>query len=185
MTKKILISLAVLCALAFGVLYGIGLLHVHEGLKPPASLAALIAEKPAKPAPAVSFADARGGRYSLAGYRGRYVLLNLWATWCAPCVAELPALASLAGSARGLKVIAVDVGRDKPDMADQFLKSHNAAGLGTYVDSDITMVRAFGAYGLPMTVLIDPQGKVIAKAAGPANWNAPDAVDYFKRLAGS
>jgi thiol-disulfide isomerase/thioredoxin len=180
------IGLAVLCALGLGVLYGKGLLHVHEGLSPPASLAALTPQKPAKPAPAVGFSDLTGTHHALADFRGRYVLLNLWATWCAPCVSELPALARLKLAVPALKVLAVDVWkRDKPADVDAFLKSHNAAALGTLTDTDLTLERSFGAYGLPMTVLIDPKGDVVAKAEGPAHWDAPDAVSYFKRLAGS
>jgi thiol-disulfide isomerase/thioredoxin len=185
MTKKIVISLGVLFAVVFGVLYGKGLLRVHEGLTPPASLAVLEAQKPAKPAPAVTFFDAAGGRHALADFKGRYVLLNMWATWCGPCVAELPALARLKKAVPGLAVLAVDVGRDKPEVADAFLKSHKAAGLGTLVDSEITLSRQFGAAVYPTTVLIDPAGKVVARAEGPASWDAADAIDYFKRLAGS
>jgi len=185
MTQKILISLGVLVAVVLGVLYARGLMHVHQGIAPPAALKPLALEKPAKPAPPVSFADAMGGRHALADFKGRYVLLNLWATWCAPCVAELPALARLKAQVPGLKVLAVDVGRDKPDAADAFLKSHEAAGLGTLVDNEVMLIRAFGAFGLPTTVLVDPAGKVIARAEGPAAWDAPGSVDYFKRLVGS
>jgi len=185
MTKKLLIGLGVLCALAFGVLYGNGLLRVHEGLTRPASLAVLAPQTPAKLAPEVAFSDAAGGRHALADYKGRYVLLNMWATWCGPCVAELPALARLKLAVPGLKVLAVDVGRDKPEAADAFLKSHGAAALGTLVDTEITLSRQFGANVYPTTVLIDPQGKVVARAEGPATWDAADAIDYFKRLAGS
>jgi thiol-disulfide isomerase/thioredoxin len=185
MTQKIVISLGVLFALVFGVLYGKGLLHVHEGLTPPASLSVLEAQKPAKPAPAVAFFDVAGGRHALADFKGRYVLLNMWATWCAPCVAELPALARLKKAVPAMAVLAVDVGKDKPEAADAFLKSHKAAGLGTLVDSEITLSRQFGAAVYPTTVLIDPKGNVVARAEGPASWDSDDAVAYFKRLAGS
>jgi thiol-disulfide isomerase/thioredoxin len=185
MTKKIVISLAVVIALVSGFLYGKGLLNVHQGLGPPPVLAALRLEKAPKPAPAVAFHDVAGGSHRLSQFSGRYVLLNLWATWCAPCVAELPALAKLSRLAPGLKVVAVDVGRDGAAQADAFLKSHQAGGLSTYVDSDIALVRAFGAYGLPMTVLIGPDGKVVAKAEGPAAWDDPASIAYFKRITGS
>ena len=98
MTKKIIISLAVIIAVALGVLYGKGLLSVHQGLEPPASLSALALEKSPKTAPAVQFTDAKGSRHALDAFQGRYVLLNLWATWCGPCVKELPALARLLAS---------------------------------------------------------------------------------------
>ena len=187
MTKpaKAITVLAILLAVAMGILYGKGLLSVHQGLAPPASLAALKLQNPQKAAPQVAFSDAGGRRFALSDFKGRYVLLNLWATWCGPCVAELPALATLSRHAPGLRVIAVDVGRDTPAQADAFLKSHKAGRLGTFVDTDITMVRKFGAYGLPMTVLIDPKGNVIAKAEGPAEWATPEAVAYFKHITGT
>ena len=182
---KIITVLAIVLAVALGILYGKGLLSVHQGLEPPASLATLKLQNPPTPAPQVTFSDAAGRRHALADFRGRYVLLNLWATWCGPCVAELPALATLSRHVPGLRVVAVDVGRDTAGQADAFLKSHRAGVLGTFVDTDITMVRKFKAYGLPMTALIDPKGNVIAKAEGPAEWATPEAVKYFKRITGS
>jgi thiol-disulfide isomerase/thioredoxin len=184
MTKKILISLAVIAALALGVLYGKGLLSVHQGFQPPASLAVLVLEKAPKPAPTATFTDPTGGRHALDAFHGRYVLMNLWATWCGPCVNELPSLARLAKFATGLKVLAVDW-REKPAEVDAFLKSHNAGSLPTLVDDSGAMMRGVGAYGLPMTVLIDPNGKIIARAAGPADWGSEESVAYFKRITGS
>jgi thiol-disulfide isomerase/thioredoxin len=184
MTQKIVISLAVVIALVCGVLYGKGLLTVHHGLTPPASLAALAVQNPAKPAPAVTFADAAGGRHALSDLKGHYVLLNLWATWCAPCVSELPALARLKMAVPGLKVMAVNVDSQKVDAAG-FLKAHNATSLGTYADNDKVMMKNFLAVGLPLTVLIDPDGKVVARAEGPAPWDNDESIDYFKNLAGS
>jgi thiol-disulfide isomerase/thioredoxin len=185
MTKKIIISLAVIAAVALGVLYGKGLLSVHQGLEPPASLAALVLEKSPKAAPDVRFADPAGTRHALEAFRGRYVLLNLWATWCGPCVNELPSLARLSRFAPGVRVVAVDTGdRDTVDAAG-FLKSHDAGNLVAYRDSEKVMMRNFGAFALPMTVLIDPQGKIVAKAMGPADWGTPEAVAYFKRITGT
>ena len=185
MTKKIIISLAVITALVLGVLYGKGLLSVHQGLEPPASLSALVLEKEPKTAPVVHFADPKGTRYALDAFRGRYVLLNLWATWCGPCVNELPSLARLSRFAPGVRVVAVDTG-DKDDVdAAAFLKEHDAGNLIAYRDNEKVMMRSFVAISLPMTVLIDPQGRIVAKASGPADWGSPEAVKYFKRITGS
>lgn len=184
MTKKIVISLAVIVALAFGILYARGLLSVHQGMAPPPALAVLKLEKTPKAAPKVTLTDAAGGRHALDAFKGRYVLLNLWATWCAPCVAELPALARLQAHAPGLRVLAVNMDRAGVD-AGAFLKSHQAGTLRAWRDADMAMMRSFTAYGLPMTVLIDPEGKVIARAEGPAEWATPEAVKYFKRITGS
>lgn len=184
MTKKILISLAVVAALVMGVLYGKGLLSVHQGFQPPAELAVLQLEKTPKPAPDVRFTDGAGGRYALDAFRGRYVLLNMWATWCGPCVNELPSLARLAQFAPGLKVLAIDTDHEKVDAAG-FLKSHGAGALPVYLDSEKMMLRSFVVPGLPTTVLIGPDGKVIARAEGPADWGSEQSVAYFKRITGS
>ena len=113
------------------------------------------------------------------------MLLNLWATWCGPCVNELPSLARLSRFAPGLKVVAVDTAdRGNVDAAG-FLKSHDAAALAVYRDSETVMMKSFGAFGLPMTVLIDPEGKIVAKAEGPADWGSPEVVAYFKRITGT
>jgi thiol-disulfide isomerase/thioredoxin len=184
MTKKIIISLAVVVAVAFGFLYGKGLLSVHQGLEPPASLSALVLEKSPKTAPNVHFTDGVGNRHALDAFRGRYVLVNLWATWCAPCVAELPSLARLAAHAPGLKVLAINTDHEKVDAAG-FLKSHGAGSLPVYLDSERMMLRSFVVPGLPTTILIGPDGKVVARAQGPAEWGSLDAVKYFQRITGS
>ena len=181
MTKKILISLAVIAALALGVLYGKGLLSVHQGLRPPPSLSVLVLQKRPESAPSGSFSDVAGGRHALEAFRGRYVLLNLWATWCGPCVNELPSLARLAKFAPGLKVLAVDW-HEKPPAVNAFLKSHDAGSLPTLVDDSGAIMRGLGASALPMTVLIDPKGKIIARALGPADWSSQEAIDYFNRI---
>jgi thiol-disulfide isomerase/thioredoxin len=128
--------------------------------------------------------SADGRTHTLKDFKGRYVLLNLWAVWCAPCVKELPALARLQAAlpAGRMEVVAVDVARGTPKDAADFLKSHNATALTAYIDPNLTLMRAFGAYGLPMTVLIDDKGNQVARAMGPAEWDAPESVDYFTAL---
>jgi thiol-disulfide isomerase/thioredoxin len=166
--------------LAMGVLYGIGPVHAKSAMPAP-----LEVDAKAPPVPKAAFVDEKGGKHTIADFKGRYVLVNLWATWCAPCVKELPSLVKLQQAVPGLKVLAVDVGHDKPDAAAAFLKSHKADSLGVYVDTELALLHAFGAYGLPTTVLIDPKGKEVAKAQGPAEWDAPVFVAYFKSLAAS
>ena len=164
--------------MALAVLYGTVALPVHAA---PGMPKPMVPQKPAKTEPAVTFTDAAGARHALSAYKGKYVLLNMWATWCVPCVAELPALTKLQAAAPNLTVLAVNMDRGKVDAAG-FLKSHNAAALGSLRDTDITLMRSFGAFGLPLTVLIDPKGNVVGRAEGPAEWASPDAIAYFKSL---
>ncbi len=89
------LTIAVAAGTLLAVLYGIIALAVHARTRPPASLAPLALTRNAAPVPQVAFADAKGNPHTLAEFKGRYVLLNLWASWCAPCVRELPALARL------------------------------------------------------------------------------------------
>ncbi len=137
-----------------------------------------------KTLPEIGFSDADGGRHSLAAYRGRYVLLNLWAPWCLPCVTELPALARLKSAVPDseLAVLAVDVGRDTPQQAAAFLKEHDVAGLGTYVDTDIALIRALKASVLPVTILIDRRGHEVGRAIGAVEWDSQRSVEYFQTL---
>jgi thiol-disulfide isomerase/thioredoxin len=178
------IAAALVIVAGLAVLYGKKLVTVHAPAGPPASLAQLVPAKTPQPIPDVAFMGADGARHSLAEFKGKYVLLNLWAPWCAPCVKELPALAKLKSAVPGgrFDVIAVDVGRGTAADARSFLDAHGAGPLATYVDSDLALLRAFGAFGLPLTVLIDPQGREIGRAVGPAAWDTPDAVAYFRSL---
>jgi thiol-disulfide isomerase/thioredoxin len=138
-----------------------------------------------KPAalPDVAFSDALGHRHTLAEFKGHYVLLNLWATWCAPCVKELPSLARLQKTmGKQLVVVPVDVGRGEALDAAKFLQAHGAGTLQVYLDSDIALVRALKAYGLPTTVLIDPKGREIGRASGDADWGSASSVRYLQAI---
>jgi thiol-disulfide isomerase/thioredoxin len=157
---------------------------VHAYAVPPASLAPFTANATPLAVPQVAFSRAGGTRIALSQLKGRYVLLNLWAPWCAPCVRELPALAHLQSSipSNRLSVIAVDVGRGTPSDARRFLDAHGSKALATYVDSNLALLRAFGAFGLPLTILIDPNGREVGRALGAATWDSPEALDYFRAL---
>ncbi|HEY0299713.1 MAG TPA: TlpA disulfide reductase family protein [Rhizomicrobium sp.] len=171
-----------------GVVYGINGKSVHaQAAGPPGALAPFALGKAPVPAPMVAITDAKGVRQSLAGFKGRYVLLNLWATWCGPCVKELPALARLKAALPPgrIAVVAVDVGRGTPGDARAFLDAHDAKALDAYIDSNIALLRAFNAFGLPLTVLIDPQGREIGRAVGPAQWDNSEAIAWFKSLGAS
>jgi thiol-disulfide isomerase/thioredoxin len=166
--------------LLLGVLYWKSAVTVHA---PPATLA-LLKPVPARPAPAVVFTGEDGKLHNLAEFKGRVVLVNLWAPWCGPCVKELPALAALQKALPDGKftVVAVDVGRDSQAEAREFLNSHGAAGLHAYLDSNAALLRAFGGYGLPMSILIGKDGNEIARAEGAPDWSAPESVSYLKWL---
>ena len=131
--RPLTIAVAIGAAALLVVLYGITTLSVHA---PPASLDPLKLTRLAKPAPSVVFAGADGKLHTLDEFKGRLVLLNLWAPWCAPCVKELPALAALqkALPQDRFAVVAVDVSRDLLEEAGGFLAAHDARALHAYLE---------------------------------------------------
>jgi thiol-disulfide isomerase/thioredoxin len=184
-TQLYAIAALLVVLVAAGVLYGMVGRTVHasaDNVGPPAALAPFALSKDMPTVPQVAFSDAAGNRQALSAFKGHYVLLNLWAPWCAPCVKELPALAALKAAAPNLTVVAVDVGRGSAADAKSFLSEHGIKGLDTYVDTDLALLRAFGAFGLPLTVLIGPDGREIGRASGPVAWDSPDAIAYFRAL---
>ncbi|MDC7786542.1 TlpA disulfide reductase family protein [Rhodoplanes sp. TEM] len=126
----------------------------------------------------LAFVDGTGTPRTLADWKGRTVLLNLWATWCVPCRKEMPALDALqrqAGSER-FEVVAVNVDTRNPDKPRVWLKEVGIDGLAYYADPSGKVLRELGAFGLPTTVLVDPSGCTVATLAGPAEWASPDAL---------
>jgi thiol-disulfide isomerase/thioredoxin len=177
-----ILAVVAAAAIAAAALYVIRARPVHAGGNPPASLAKLVPDAKPKTIPAVAFTDAKGGRLSLAAFHGHYVLLNLWATWCAPCVKELPALAHLHRALPGLTIIAVSEGQESAKNTAAFLKAHGAGDLGVYLDSNHAFLAAFGAFGLPLSALVAPSGLESARAIGPAEWDDPQAIAWLKSV---
>jgi thiol-disulfide isomerase/thioredoxin len=162
-------------------LYAMRALGVHETTTgKPDALAKLVAVGQPRQLPAAAFFDAKGQRLSIASFNGRYVLLNLWATWCGPCVRELPALAKLQQSVPALTIVAVSEGRENAADTARFLKSHGAGSLHVYTDPDHAFLAALGVVGLPLSVLMDRKGMEQAKAEGPAEWDDRDAIAYMR-----
>ena len=177
-------ALVAATAVLVGVLYVILSGPVHEVSSPPAAMSRFQPLNHPRQAPDIAVADGHGRLKMLDAFRGHYLLINLWATWCSPCVRELPALAGLqtALKGRGLKIIAVDVGHDNAQTIRAFLAAHQAEGLRVWRDPAQAFIRSFDAYGLPTSILIDPEGREIARVVGTANWDAPSAISYFRRL---
>lgn len=146
-------------------------------------MAAFVFKKAPELLPAVSFTDADGRERTLADWRGRVVLLNLWATWCAPCRKEMPELDHLQSELGSDKfeVIALAVDRAGANAARKFLDQINAKALGLYVDAAARGATELKAVGLPTTLLIDREGREVGRLTGPAEWNSADA----KRLIAS
>jgi thiol-disulfide isomerase/thioredoxin len=136
--------------------------------------------------PDLAFHDGEGRTRSLTDWRGRTVLFNLWATWCAPCRIEMPALDALQAKlgAPGFEVVAVNIDTRNLDRPKTWLSENKVERLAYYADPSAKVfqdLKAIGkAFGMPTTLLIDPAGCEIASLAGPAEWASDDAVKLIQ-----
>ena len=126
-----------------------------------------------------------GTQRTLADYAGRGVVLNLWATWCVPCVAEMPALDTLAAAVADAGVVVLPLSSDRGGAAavQKFYAGHGIAHLPVLLDPTGAAARALGARGIPTTLLIDKAGRERGRLEGAAAWDSPAAVATVKRLA--
>ncbi len=137
-----------------------------------------------KQVPAIAFEDEQGRAQSLADFRGKVVLLNIWATWCGPCRREMPALDRLQAALGGaeFQVVALSIDRSGIEAVRKFYAEVGVRNLALHIDSTGKAARDLGAIGLPATVLIDRQGREIGRLMGPAEWDEPGIVEFLKRV---
>ncbi|MBR0935351.1 thiol:disulfide interchange protein TlpA [Bradyrhizobium jicamae] len=136
--------------------------------------------------PDLAFEDANGQPRKLSDFRGKTLLVNLWATWCVPCRREMPALDSLQTRLGGkdFEVVAINIDTRDPDKPKNFLKEANLTGLSYFSDQKAKVfqdLKNIGkALGMPTSVLVDAKGCEIANIAGPAEWASDDAITLLK-----
>ena len=141
--------------------------------------------------PDLTFKDAEGREHKLSDWRGRTVLLNLWATWCVPCRKEMPALDALQAAVGGDKfeVVTINIDTRDPEKPKKFLQDANLTRLGYFNDQKAKVfqdLKEIGrALGMPTSVLVDGRGCEIATIAGPAEWDSEDAVKLIEAATGS
>jgi thiol-disulfide isomerase/thioredoxin len=142
--------------------------------------------QPAVPVASQPFTDEAGKDIAIADYVGKGVVLNLWATWCVPCVAEMPALDRLAGqlAAEGIVVLALSSDRGGAATVKRFYANHKVANLGIYLDKFGAAARGWGARGLPTTLIIDRHGNERARLEGGIAWDTPEALTAIRKLVG-
>jgi thiol-disulfide isomerase/thioredoxin len=136
-------------------------------------------------APVASFVDATGAQRRIGDFKGKVTVVNLWATWCAPCVLEMPTLAKLAASYEGQPVEVVAISVDSPDAADKakaFIAKH--APLAFYHDPKMALPFAVkpAAVGMPTTIIYGPDGVERARVAGDADWSGKDAKAVIDKV---
>lgn len=154
-------------------------------------VAAMQAPDKARPAPDLAFKGPDGTDVRLADFRGRTVLLNLWATWCAPCKAEMPALDRLEGAlgSKNFAVVAINLDTRNLDKPPVWMRDNGIARLAYYADPGGRVLPAIqrdtGSPGLPTTLLIDPAGCTIGVMKGPAEWSGPDGLKLIHAASGA
>lgn len=129
-----------------------------------------------RPAPDVLFEDPDGEPASLADFRGRPLLLNLWATWCAPCIKELPTLDALAArEGERLQVVTLSQDMEGRAKVEAFLATRKFAAIEPWLDSEMKMMAALGVTTLPATILYDSQGREVWRMIGDEDWAGEEA----------
>ncbi|MGO4574271.1 thiol:disulfide interchange protein TlpA [Microvirga sp. 2TAF3] len=161
---------------------------VTERLKPLAKgeLAALGVSAAPKPPPVITFTGPDGQARNLGNFKGKTVLINLWATWCVPCREEMPALDKLQAELGGkdFEVVAVNVDTRNPDKPKAWLEENGIHNLVYYADPAgkvLQVLQKSGhVVGLPTTLVVDPSGCEIALLKGPAEWASPEAFAFMR-----
>ena len=144
----------------------------------------LIVHDAPKPLDNIRFQTADGVEETLDTYAGRWVVLNLWATWCAPCRKEMPALDALseAYNDRGISVVPVATGRNSLPAIKGFYDKAEIGTLPVRLDPTGELARGLGVMGLPATLIISPEGLEVARMVGDADWFSPSALAVMDAL---
>ena len=132
----------------------------------------------------LEFLDKDGQSLKLSAFHGRVILINFWATWCAPCLAEMPSLNRLQIALGGadFQVITIATGRNASTDIDSFFTNQNISHLTRYRDPNLRLALALGAGSLPTTVLMDRDGFIIARLQGEADWDSAAALGLIEFL---
>ncbi|MCU0986145.1 MAG: TlpA family protein disulfide reductase [Acetobacteraceae bacterium] len=140
---------------------------------------------PPRPLPAFSFTDEAGREHGVADFRGKVLVINLWATWCPPCVAEMPTLDRLQEKLGGIgvRVLALSQDRGGAPVVTRFYERTAVKHLGVWLDPRGAAARALGARGLPTTLVVTRDGHEAMRLAGEAEWDAPEMVKLITAIA--
>ena len=185
--RLLLVTIVVLLGAGAGIAGYFALHSAPSGAKPQDTAMAGFepAASPAEPV-AVSFLDEDGKPTDLSRFKGHVTLLNLWATWCSPCVREMPSLERLRTARENDHFVVATISEDiqGAKAVDAFFAKNGLAGLPRYLDPQDALLRAFKVNGLPTTLLLDSDGREIGRFEGEADWDGPAALRLINRYAG-
>ncbi|MFV0300065.1 MAG: TlpA family protein disulfide reductase [Paracoccus sp. (in: a-proteobacteria)] len=136
----------------------------------------VVHDAPRAPVEAV-FRDEEGRERSFSDWPGEVVFVNIWATWCAPCLKEMPAIDRMAAAFAGapLRVVAISTDRGDPEKPRRWLAENGVSNLDFYHDGAWAVPQAFAVLGQPTTLILDRRGREVARLMGEAEWDAPEA----------
>lgn len=140
----------------------------------------LVIHAEAQPLPAATLVALDDAEHSLAEWQGQWVVVNFWATWCAPCRKEMPSLDALAAS--GQTVVTVATGRNAVPAIERFMAEANVTHPVNLRDPRSELARGMGILGLPVTVILNPEGHEVARLVGDADWASADAKAVLAAL---
>jgi len=184
---RFLMSAAVYTAIALGANAGFaGDMAAFEALRDGSMKKLSFHAEPKAPV-AIAFGDLEGGSHTLADFEGKYVLVNFWATWCAPCRKEMPGLNELQAEFGGerFEVVTIATGRNSPAGIRKFFEEAGVDLLPTFTDPKQKLARQMGILALPVTVLLDPDGQEIARLLGDAEWDSESGKAIIAALTGA
>ena len=145
--------------------------------EPAVKIGKFIAAAAPQPAPQLSFTDLAGNDASLADFKGNFVLVNLWATWCEPCLREMPTLESLQSKlGPALTVLAISEDRGGAEAVRPFVEKLKLEKVKVYLDPKSAAIKALAARGLPTSVLIDGEGNLRGHVEGAAKWDSDEML---------
>jgi thiol-disulfide isomerase/thioredoxin len=177
-------TLAVIIAMtAFVLLWQRYYEFLNRGRRPPESTQILNNMEKAG-VPGFTLKDLHGNSVSLADFKGKLVILNFWASWCAPCVAEFPSLMKLIAHYKGeIVLLAISADYEEKDI-QSFLKAFkvNDANIHVMWDKDQVVAKKYGTFKLPESFIVGRDGRLIRKVTGVDDWSTKDAFDYFADL---
>ncbi|MEA3049149.1 MAG: hypothetical protein QOG84_985 [Sphingomonadales bacterium] len=155
--------------------------NAQSGVEAPAPLGKPDRSHAGRPGPQTEFLDPDGQSTSLAELEGKPVLVNLWATWCGPCVQEMPTLDKLAAAEGGkLQVVAVSQDMGGAEKVDAFFAKRKFSTLEAYRDPKLQLMKDLGVEILPTTILFDAEGREQWRVSGPLDWRGPEAAALLK-----